>query len=73
MKIVIWIVYIMNIFTSISATNYCENSENQLCRRMCSEPNCPEGQCAMRNGNCCEYDCVINSPDLFEAPYKDIG
>ena len=23
--------------------------------------------------NIFEYDCVINSPDLFEAPYKDIG
>ena len=59
-----WFVYIVNTFvntTFVSATEFCENSPNQLCRMMCHELNCPLGQCAMRNGNCCDYNCVITN------------
>ena len=77
MKIGIWIVYIINTLTSISGTNFCKNSENQLCRMMCPEITCPDGQCAMRNGNCCGYNCIdINScPEtcpVFQCPMPDI-
>ena len=38
-------------------TEFCLQSQLQLCRMMCSSPNCPSGQCAMRSGSCCDYTC----------------
>ena len=77
MKIGFWIVYIVNTFSSINGTNICKGSSNQLCRMMCPEFTCPDGQCAMRNGNCCGYNCIdINScPEtcpVFQCPMPDI-
>ena len=60
MKIGLLIVYLLNTFSCINATVFCENSPNQLCRMMCPELNCPLGQCAMRTDNCCNYDCISN-------------
>ena len=35
----------------------CPGSGRQMCRMMCRTPNCPAGQCAMRQGNCCDISC----------------
>ena len=40
-----------------SKTEFCKQSQLQLCRMRCSLPNCPGGQCAMRSGSCCDYVC----------------
>ena len=42
-------------------SDFCSNSNIQRCRMACQDPICPEGQCAMRIDNCCEYRCVDNS------------
>lgn len=40
-----------------TTTQYCPQSQMQLCRMMCGQPNCPSGQCALRSGSCCDYIC----------------
>ena len=76
MKVGIWIVYIVNTLTSINATVFCKDSPNQLCRMRCPEITCPDGLCAMRNGNCCDYECVnTNCPQtcpMFPCPMPAI-
>ena len=42
---------------------YCQSSNIQTCRMMCSDPVCPEGQCALRVANCCDYICTDVSND----------
>jgi hypothetical protein len=37
---------------------WCPDSRAQLCRKLCTRPTCSEGECAMRNGMCCDYNCV---------------
>lgn len=38
---------------------FCKASQQQLCKMKCREPECPQkGMCAMRQGNCCDYECV---------------
>ena len=44
--------------------DYCQSSNVQMCRLACEEPECPQGQCAMRVGNCCDYTCVTSEIDL---------
>jgi len=39
-------------------TEFCPASNNQMCRMACNEPVCPDGQCALRVGNCCDYTCM---------------
>merc|ERR1719206_1738629 len=39
-------------------TEWCPESSEQLCRRPCSDPTCSEGQCALRDGTCCDYTCT---------------
>lgn len=39
-------------------TDFCSNSNIQMCRMACAEPVCPSAQCAMRHGNCCDYICT---------------
>jgi len=48
-------------------TEFCLNSNIQMCRMACPEPECPEGQCAMRQGNCCDYMCIepINDNNIL--------
>lgn len=37
---------------------WCPGSPEQHCRMMCEEPQaCPDGQCNMREGTCCEASC----------------
>ncbi len=37
---------------------WCPGSPQQLCRMLCAEPRaCPDGQCNMREGTCCEASC----------------
>ena len=45
-------------------TDFCPNSNIQMCRMACAEPVCPSGQCAMRMGNCCDYICSEPSVDV---------
>ena len=45
---------------NVCITDYCEASNIQMCRMACAEPECSANQCAMRNGNCCDYICVNN-------------
>ena len=40
---------------------FCPTSKMQFCRMLCKPPVCPSGQCAMRQGSCCESKCVITS------------
>ena len=39
-------------------TTFCSSSNIQMCRQACAEPECNGGQCAMRQGNCCDYICI---------------
>ena len=41
--------------------NFCGRSPMQLCRQQCDAFNCPNGQCAMRQGNCCDFKCLHTS------------
>jgi hypothetical protein len=40
---------------------FCPASNIQMCRMACDDPICPTGQCAMRQGNCCDYTCIDSS------------
>jgi hypothetical protein len=42
-----------------TTTQYCPQSQMQLCRMMCPTPHCPSGECAMRTGSCCDYVCHV--------------
>lgn len=44
--------------------DFCQTSNVQMCRMACAEPECEQGQCAMRIGNCCDYTCVNSEIDL---------
>ena len=44
--------------------DFCQTSNVQMCRMACAEPECEQGQCAMRVGNCCDYTCVNSEIDL---------
>jgi len=37
---------------------FCPKSPQQLCRMMCPPPSCAPGECAMRQGSCCDLKCV---------------
>ena len=42
---------------------FCASSDIQMCRMMCPEVDCGDDECAMRNGNCCDYRCEdLNNP-----------
>lgn len=47
-----------------SETNFCPNSNIQMCRMTCTEPVCPSGKCAMRISNCCDYICSEQTLDV---------
>jgi len=49
-------------------TEFCESSHAQMCRMVCESPTCPEGQCAMRNENCCDYSCASTTVSHIECP-----
>ena len=36
----------------------CPNSPRQMCKMLCRPRVCPQGQCAMRQGSCCDMKCV---------------
>merc|ERR1719373_500653 len=36
---------------------WCEGSQDQLCRMRCPNPSCGEDECAMRNDKCCDITC----------------
>jgi len=40
-----------------AAQDMCDGSPEQQCRMVCRVANCPDGQCMMREGNCCEMGC----------------
>ena len=40
-----------------AASQMCPNSPMQLCKMLCPPTNCPQGQCAMRQGQCCSTKC----------------
>eukprot|EP01048_Picozoa_sp_COSAG05_P003903 COSAG05_NODE_192_length_14608_cov_6.266386_4_plen_301_part_00 len=44
----------------VSRGGMCPNSPLQMCRMMCRPKYCPAGQCAMREGNCCNMKCVAS-------------
>eukprot|EP00493_Phyllostaurus_siculus_P022047 UN22378 len=58
-----WQKYILHIGSDNIDTQWCPNSARQLCRMMCSNPTCSKGQCALRDGTCCDYNCMENSAD----------
>jgi len=43
--------------TAMVRAPMCEGSPMQMCRMMCPPTMCPAGQCAMRQGNCCNVRC----------------
>ena len=47
--------------SSSQQTQMCPASSRQMCRMRCRTPNCPAGQCAMRQGNCCNFTCKASS------------
>jgi len=48
-------------------TEWCPNSAMQFCRMLCPNPTCSEGQCALRDGSCCDYNCIENSANTALA------
>jgi len=40
------------------AARMCPNSARQMCKMLCRPKVCPQGQCAMRQGSCCDMTCV---------------
>jgi len=50
-------------------TEMCANSPIQLCKMMCPAlPQCALGECVMRDGTCCEFECeTIPVPGAGEA------
>jgi hypothetical protein len=41
-----------------SQSGVCASSPTQMCKMMCQRtPTCPVGQCAMRQGSCCTFEC----------------
>merc|ERR1719373_518548 len=50
-------------------TEMCANSPMQLCKMMCPTlPQCALGECVMRDGTCCEFECeTIPIPGAGEA------
>jgi len=47
---------------------FCSHSPIQMCRMACEIPQCQEGQCAVRNGNCCDYTCEDHSISCDVCP-----
>ena len=43
--------------TSTVGSEWCADSPRQLCRMRCPVPDCSEGECALRKGSCCAYEC----------------
>jgi len=62
-----WQKYILHTGSDSIDTEWCPNSARQFCRMMCSNPTCSEGQCALRDGTCCDYNCIENSADTALA------
>lgn len=60
-----WQKYILRIESE--DTEWCPNSAKQRCRMQCSKPTCSEGQCALRDGTCCDYNCKDNSANTALA------
>lgn len=47
-----------DLHAEVSASPWCEDSPAQLCRMACRQrPECPQRQCAMRRGRCCDFEC----------------
>ena len=42
-------------------TAMCDGSPPQSCRMLCPEPVCASGECAMRQGSCCDMSCQSTS------------
>ena len=53
---------------SLLQTDFCEATNIQMCRMDCGEPACPNGECAMRIGNCCDYSCFDNTLEMTKCP-----
>merc|ERR1719195_1852124 len=48
--------------------DYCKGSPDQTCRMLCPPPTCEsKDHCAMRSGNCCDFDCFFSSQDALKA------
>jgi len=46
----------------ISGSGWCETSPPHTCRMLCAQLlTCGRDECAMRRGNCCNYDCVSDT------------
>ena len=41
-----------------SLTDFCDDSNIQMCRAICPDPQCGTNQCAMRINNCCDFTCI---------------
>lgn len=46
----------------------CAASRPQMCRMLCPAPTCPNGQCAMRTGSCCDYVCQASDDAAVTGP-----
>merc|ERR1719420_609634 len=46
----------------------CAGSPQQMCKRMCPPKECPEGQCFMRKGMCCEGACQAEDGSSDPVP-----
>jgi hypothetical protein len=49
--------------------DWCADSGTQLCKMQCEVPDCPIGECAMREGTCCDYTC--NGPSCEPKGGRD--
>jgi len=63
---------VLSLATAASNTEWCPDSAAQRCRMQCSNPTCSEGQCALRDGRCCDYTCTEN-PANTESKKKSKG
>lgn len=41
----------------LEEVSWCPASSTQFCFKKCDAPQCKEGECALRIGSCCDYEC----------------
>jgi len=51
-------------------TQFCPSSNIQMCRMACPEVDCGDNECAMRQGNCCDYRCEDLTNPISQCPDK---
>ncbi len=57
----------------VATTQMCPASPRQQCRMLCPPVICPNGQCAMRTGSCCDFTCQASSDATVSVGAVDVA